>query len=468
VTADDDAQPPPRAGSRSIADPMNTSGSRLRWLLRGGSGSAIGLQTLGTNLARLALGVVTGVLTARLLGPHGRGELAALVIWPQAFAYAATLGIPAGITFEMRLEAALIPSILGAGLILSLALGTIACVAGIVFVPLLLTHEPSWVVTDARWLMPFALLGLLSLSLVAAFQGLADFGRSNMLALSLVGTTVVGLVLLGLTSHLTPTAAALVTLGAALPAFLLMSYQLHRIQPMSFRRLLPAARRLVSYGARSYPLDLLGTLGALVDQAIVTVLLGPVALAFYVVALRGSRVLTVLPSSAQPVLFVKASGTAPAEVGETVGFATRIIFLAMLVAGVLTGVFAPLLVRVLYGARFRPAVPALELLIAEAILTSTGWMLAQAFFALNRPGTISLLQIPALAALTGLLFWLTPRYGLLGAATALLITGILRLVMVLAAYPLLLQMRVPRLVPGRGDLIRLRRSVPSLRTSRSA
>jgi O-antigen/teichoic acid export membrane protein len=303
---------------------------------------------------------------------------------------------------------------------------------------------------------------------VAAFQGLADFGRSNMLALSLVGTTVVGLVLLGLTSHLTPTAAALVTLGATLPAFLLMSYQLHRLQPMSFRRLLPAARRLVSYGARSYPLDLLGTLGALVDQAIVTVLLGPVALAFYVVALRGSRVLTVLPSSAQPVLFVKASGTAPAEVGETVGFATRIIFLAMLVAGVLTGVFAPLLVRVLSGARFRPAVPALELLIAEAILTSTGWMLAQAFFALNRPGTISLLQIPALAALTGLLFWLTPRYGLLGAATALLITGILRLVMVLAAYPLLLQMRVPRLVPGRGDLIRLRRSVPSLRTSRSA
>ena len=35
-----------------------------------------------------------GLVTARAMGPVGRGELAAMIMWPQFFAYALSLGIP--------------------------------------------------------------------------------------------------------------------------------------------------------------------------------------------------------------------------------------------------------------------------------------------------------------------------------------------------------------------------------------
>ena len=51
----------------------------------------------GTFLANIALYVLaaaTGPLAARLLGPDGRGALAAIQLWPGAIATFAMLGLP--------------------------------------------------------------------------------------------------------------------------------------------------------------------------------------------------------------------------------------------------------------------------------------------------------------------------------------------------------------------------------------
>ena len=56
----------------------------------------------GTFLANIALYVLaaaTGPLAARLLGPDGRGALAAIQLWPGAIATVAMLGLPDSIAY---------------------------------------------------------------------------------------------------------------------------------------------------------------------------------------------------------------------------------------------------------------------------------------------------------------------------------------------------------------------------------
>src|SRR5688500_5226495 len=59
-------------------------------------------QISGTLLGTLlvyATAVLTGPLAARLLGPEGRGTLAAIQLWPSALATIAMLGLPDAIVY---------------------------------------------------------------------------------------------------------------------------------------------------------------------------------------------------------------------------------------------------------------------------------------------------------------------------------------------------------------------------------
>src|SRR5690554_186652 len=60
------------------------------------------VNTMVISVLILLLNMVTGVLTARWLGPEGRGLQMMLVLWPQFFAFATTLGIPAALLYHMK------------------------------------------------------------------------------------------------------------------------------------------------------------------------------------------------------------------------------------------------------------------------------------------------------------------------------------------------------------------------------
>lgn len=55
--------------------------------------------TMATNLIIAALGIVMGILSARLLGPQGRGELATIQLWPTFIAAFGMLGMPEAVLY---------------------------------------------------------------------------------------------------------------------------------------------------------------------------------------------------------------------------------------------------------------------------------------------------------------------------------------------------------------------------------
>ena len=77
------------------------------------------VMTAGTNLVLASLGLVTGILAARLLGPVGRGELAAIQTWPSVMATIAMLGLPEAVVYFSAKEREQSGRYLGSAMVLA-------------------------------------------------------------------------------------------------------------------------------------------------------------------------------------------------------------------------------------------------------------------------------------------------------------------------------------------------------------
>ena len=62
------------------------------------------LTSIFFRFGAVGLNAVTGIVTARALHPVGRGELAAMVIWPMLFSGLTTFGLPTALVYHIRRE----------------------------------------------------------------------------------------------------------------------------------------------------------------------------------------------------------------------------------------------------------------------------------------------------------------------------------------------------------------------------
>jgi O-antigen/teichoic acid export membrane protein len=215
---------------------------------------------------------------------------------------------------------------------------------------------------------------------------------------------------------------------------------------------LGSLKMLLHYGVRSYGIDLLGTLALQVDQVLVISLLNPAAMGTYVVALSLSRVLNVFHQSAVMVLFPKAAGTSKETVMALTERAARLSTIVTAAFALLVALLGPMLIRLLYGSTYTAAVSALRILVIEVVLSGLSYILSQAFMALGRPGIVTVLQGVGLAVSVPLMLLWIPRFGIAGAAFALLCSTTVRLLLLLAGLRVVLGAEGLSLAPRRSDM----------------
>ena len=114
--------------------------------------------------------------------------------------------------------------------------------------------------------------------------------------------------------QLNPITAGFAYTLAAVPTLLLVLSQVRRQVIGPWRMDMAACRLLLSYGVRSYGVDILGALALQVDQVLVISLLDPAAMGTYGVALSLSRMFNLFQGSAVSVLFPRASGCTADEI----------------------------------------------------------------------------------------------------------------------------------------------------------
>lgn len=426
-------------------------------ILRPSQGPHAVLQTLIAKVSILALNAATGILTARILRPAARGELTAIILWPVFLASLFSFGLQTSLVFHLRKrpeeQVPLVSTALWAGFFS----GSLAALLGAIFIPLWLRQYPPQIVTVARLFLLSTPLCSLMIIGRSVFEGRGDYSASNLVQLLIPVPSLLALVGLWFCHGMTPFTAGLAYVLGGIPVFVWMMRRLSSSLPcgtgqLRFGAKLHSLRKLLHYGARSYGIDLLGTLALQVDQLLVIGLLAPVDMGTYVVALSLSRVLNVFQQSAVMVLFPKAAGASTEAVIAMTGRAARLSTIVAAACALLLVALGPMLIRLVYGPAYDAAVSALRILVLEVVLAGLTYVLAQAFMALGRPGVVTLLQAAGLAISIPLMLWWIPRFGIAGAALALLCSTAARLLLVTTALKVMFDRGRLSLLPRAEDV----------------
>jgi O-antigen/teichoic acid export membrane protein len=412
-------------------------------------------QSITSKAVILGLQAGTGILTARELRPWGRGELAAMILWPLLAASVTTLGVPSSLIYFLRHRTDDRDRLIANGFFMSLLFGSVAAIATAAILPVCLREYSPSIARAAQWFLITVPVCSLILTGRAVLEASYDFFASNSIQIVMPLATLAGLILfLGL-DRFNPYTAAMAYIAASVPAFWWMTIRVRRVFAGPINAQFVVMKQILGYGIRSYGIDVLGTLALYIDQVLVIGLLSPGAMGSYAVVLSLSRMLNLFQASVVMVLFPKSAGRPARDVVAITGVAVRISSLATALCGIAVCAAGPIVLRVFYGSEYVAAAGALRVLVVEVVISGATFVMAQAFMALNAPGVITVLQATGLSLSIPFMLVLIPRWGIYGAAVSLLASTIARFIFVFAAFRLFLKTDPPSLIPTIRDLRRL-------------
>ena len=435
---------------------LATLSRALRALVKGETGSSAAIQSLVTKFLVLAVNASTSILVARLLKPEGRGEMSALMIWSGFLGSMITLGLPSSLIYNLK-KGSFNPSLLsGAGLtiaaLLSLAIGVI----GVIALPFWLHSYPPSAILAAQWFLLSSPVPVFLLVGRAAMESSGKFLQSNMSAWAGPALTLFTLAILAMLHVLTPVTGALAYVAANVPVVFWLIRQVWTTYKPVWPVPLNTYSTLLHYGLRSWGIDLLNALALQADQVLVVRFLTPKAMGIYVVAAGLARLLSAFQTSAVMVLLPRVAARSTAEVLRITGRTLRIATAAAVVGAVLVSIAGPFLLSTLYGWQYaNEGAAVFRLLLLEVVISGATQILAQAFMALGRPGTITLAQAVGVGASLWLMPILIPTYGALGAAMALVVSSVIRYLLTLLAFPFILGQRIPNPILTLRDIFSL-------------
>ena len=429
---------------------------RVAALLRDGSAVSAIAQNFAVRVAMIGVTFGTGIIVARTLGPQGRGEQAALGLWPVLLSGLATFGIPLAVSFHSLKRPADSGRLFFAALVVALCSGLVVCAIGIGLMPIFLHGYDPGLLIAGRWFMLFAPPILVMYVIRSHLESKGEFTRSIMGQLVTVSYTLAALIGLRLSGHLTPISAAF---AYYVPSFVLTIWLLKRLWPrmhVHVAWLRQDVATLLSYGCRSYGTDLINSLSSQLDLAVIVAFLNPVSLGLYSVALTLSRLLAIVQQSVVTVLFPQASSLDHQSAIDLIGRGARLSTLFSAGLGVALLVVVPFMLPFVYGNAFTAAIAIMPLLTAEAVMSGLANTLALAFLATGRPAVVTFIQGGWLVCALVLLLVCVPRLQIMGAAVALFGASVLRIAFVAIAYRLVLHQALPRLIVGAADVAELR------------
>lgn len=420
------------------------------------NGKEASTQTIKTVLYRflmLLINFSTSILTARVLGAEGRGELVAIGVGSGLLSNLLTLGMSSSLIYNVKRFPEQKGKFYSVALLISVVMGTLAAViSSAVLIPIWLHQYSSDVIHFAQWLTLGSPLSIIQFSTYGALEAIEAFSLVNLITLLGFISTLLFLLILYFSHNLNPFTASFTYAFAQAPLIIWIVIYTCSVYYPSWEKLGFAFKKLTSYGFKAYGIDLLSILYQQSDQFFVVGLLSPQMVGMYAIAVSLARTLGIFNVSVVMILFPKIAAKSLEEVIHVAGRTTRLTILTMLISSLFLVIFGPILLTSIYGSEYQTAVAVFRLLVFEAALSGTSLVLAQAFMALGRPGIVTLLQAIGLGLSIPLMLFWVPRLGLLGTGVALLTSAIVRLGFILCCFPFVLKIAPPNLLITSEDL----------------
>jgi O-antigen/teichoic acid export membrane protein len=381
------------------------------------------LRTATATGIILACGVITGLISARSLGPTGRGQLAAITVWASTFLYAGTFGLSEAVVYFAAAEPALRARVWMTAQVGAVILGILITAAGWVLIPLLFSGGDPAVVGWIQWyLLLFAVPCLSSLCACSWLQGAGRLGAFNVsrTLVHVVNAIAFLILLLARDSSVWHFASALLIGNAAtwLVAGAFGPWRSVGTQPPS----LTLARRMLHYGLRVQVGNWSNAMNVRLDQLLLSLFAPAASLGVYVVAVTYANVIMTLPTSAALVMLPEIIR----EHRESRSSAClkkwyRRLLWATVIGCAVVAVSGAYLLPLLFGQAYDDAVPLLAILGPATVLLGMNHIVSTAFDGIDRPQVGSAAELVGLVVTAISLVALLPRYGMYGAAMASLL-----------------------------------------------
>jgi O-antigen/teichoic acid export membrane protein len=379
--------------------------------------------TLSTSLAIQACGVCTGIVTARLLGPVARGELATVILWPTVLSNLGLMGCNWALAREVARDPARECDWAAGGIAVGLGTALLYFVAGYLLMPWMLSRDKAYLLPVARLCLLLIPLDIFNQVLLSVEHGRMRWRRYNLLRLSfflfyltlvlLIGVTrraqVRLFVLAFLTSHLLTVGVRFWVQGKSLAS--------GRFQLNEFRHLLRAG--LPYFGATASNL-----ISLQLDKILVVSLLSTDAAGIYAVAATFASGQFSLGDALGITSFALISNEKDSQSQEKIITETfRQSALVSFGGAVVLAGLIPFVVKPLFGFEFLRAIwPGVVLALASSLTTSAN-ILNQGLRGAGRPHAGLLSQLVSTAVMGVAALLLLRRFGLMGMACAVLLSA---------------------------------------------
>lgn len=372
-------------------------------------------MTLLASGGLVLLSLLTGVLTARMLGTDGRGQVAAISAWLMTLSWGASLGFADAMTYQLSKRRITSATIVTTTLLSIPVLGGVGVLLAQVLVPLGFSAQSAETQQLARTVL-CAIPAVLGLNSVwALLLGRQNFGYVSIIRVAQPLLYAVGLLVLVAADAFT-VAWVLTLQVASYVVVLLVVGCLLLVQEGAARPSLALTRTGLNYGLRLQGVAFGQLMTLRLDQLMIPAFLTAAAVGQYSVAVGVATMVPILFGSLQMVVFPMAARSTTAEAALVVERGVRVTLFGGAATVVLLGIAAPVLVPFVYGQEFSPAVTPLWLLLPGVVLWAAQSILGSGLQSANRPGTASIIQLLAMVVTVLGLVVTLPRFGMVGAA----------------------------------------------------
>ena len=406
-------------------------------------------ETYAARFSTLALSLVSNILLARMLGPEGKGYVAAALLWSGTLASLLIFGLDSSAVYFIGQSPGRFRRLVRIFVVYALAMGLVGTI--------LLHGINHWSgvfggETGLVWAVSALLLtGLLTVLFNALYIGLGQLSRTNRVAVVGAALTLIFLLasyVVG-ASSLRTVVLGIAGLQAVIAAYLVIrALTLPRIEP-AFSIRWPDFGR---YSFKAYAGNLAGILYSRSNLMILSVSASMSEVGIYSIALVFADVVLILPNTLINIIFPKVAAMSTEQAVQRISETCRFATVVALAIAVGVGLAATLVIPVAFGSAFQPAVGMAWILCAGAWLGTSGMVLSIYFYGAGRPevpASASWLGFAFVAALT---YGLAPRWGGYGAAVAVSLSRL-----VVAGYMLIRYLRDSRerwtrvVLPGPAD-----------------
>lgn len=394
--------------------------------------------TFSSQILIFALGIITSIILARVLGPTGKGIYALIILIPTIMLKLGSLGIEAANVYFTGSKKYEVRDIVSNSFISAFSLGII-----LIFLFLGLSRLNIFQnFLNSNQINPFYLylvvlttpLSLLFAFLLNFFLGKEEIVKYNKVNIfkAFLQLTAIVIFLLVLKQGVFGAVVSYVFATICITLFItLLVRKITKIKISLNKNLLKGS---IEYGLKAYFGNLAQFLNYRLDMFLVAIFLVPAAVGYYSIAVGIAEQLWMLPGAIATVLFPRISSLKNAEANNLTPIVVRHTFFIIFVLSLLLALLAKPLIKIFFGTAFLPSVMPLLILLPGIIALGGAKTLTADLAGRGKPQFGTYASFISLAANIPLNLWLIPKWGISGAAFASTFAYILATLIIIIAF----------------------------------